>query len=172
MATTTPNNGWAVPTSTDYVAQGAVAIETLGDAIDASVGTGLLAWTAYTPTFQNLTVGNGTSAFYYVKIGKTVHVTGRFTLGTTSSFGTSVNVSMPVTMDSNYGSLQLMGSSMYFGTSTTIVGTLNLIDSTYLRLFIVGSAVTYANLINSSATVPFTWASTNSFNIHVTYEAA
>ena len=36
MATTTPNYGWAVPTSTDLVKDGAVAIETLGDSIDAS----------------------------------------------------------------------------------------------------------------------------------------
>ena len=37
MATTTPNFGWAVPTSTDLVKDGAVAIETLGDSIDASL---------------------------------------------------------------------------------------------------------------------------------------
>ena len=37
MATTTPNYGWAVPTSTDLVKDGATAIETLGDAIDASL---------------------------------------------------------------------------------------------------------------------------------------
>lgn len=37
MATTTPNFGWSVPTSTDYVKDGATAIETLGDAIDASL---------------------------------------------------------------------------------------------------------------------------------------
>ena len=37
MATTTPNYGWDVPTSTDYVKDGAVAIETLGDDIDASL---------------------------------------------------------------------------------------------------------------------------------------
>ena len=36
MATTTPNFGWTVPTSTDLVKDGATAIETLGDAIDAS----------------------------------------------------------------------------------------------------------------------------------------
>jgi len=44
MATTTPNYGWPVPTSTDYVKDGAVAIEALGDAIDATVfalGSGL-----------------------------------------------------------------------------------------------------------------------------------
>jgi len=37
MATTTPNYGWPVPTSTDYVKDGATAIESLGDAIDATV---------------------------------------------------------------------------------------------------------------------------------------
>jgi hypothetical protein len=36
MATTTPNYGWVVPTSTDLVKDGATAIETLGDSIDAS----------------------------------------------------------------------------------------------------------------------------------------
>ena len=46
MATTTPNYGWPVPTSTDLVKNGATAIEALGDAIDATVfglpGSGLV----------------------------------------------------------------------------------------------------------------------------------
>jgi hypothetical protein len=37
MATTTPNFGWPVPTSTDLVKDGATAIEGLGDAIDGSL---------------------------------------------------------------------------------------------------------------------------------------
>jgi hypothetical protein len=37
MATTTPNFGWPVPTSTDLVKDGATAIEALGDGIDASM---------------------------------------------------------------------------------------------------------------------------------------
>jgi hypothetical protein len=41
MATTTPNYGWSVPTSSDYVAQGAVAIETLGDSVDSTLFTAL-----------------------------------------------------------------------------------------------------------------------------------
>jgi hypothetical protein len=36
MATTTPNFGWSVPTSTDLVKDGATAIELLGDSIDTS----------------------------------------------------------------------------------------------------------------------------------------
>jgi hypothetical protein len=37
MATTTPNYGWTVPTSGDLVKNGATAIETLGDSVDASL---------------------------------------------------------------------------------------------------------------------------------------
>lgn len=37
MATTTPNFGWSVPTSTDLVKDGATAIELLGDSIDTSL---------------------------------------------------------------------------------------------------------------------------------------
>ena len=56
MATTTPNYGWPVPTSTDLVKDGAVAIEALGDAIDATVfGLGSGALTLInTTTFSNV----------------------------------------------------------------------------------------------------------------------
>jgi hypothetical protein len=39
MATVTPVYNWPVPTSTDYVKDGATSIEALGDAIDASLNT-------------------------------------------------------------------------------------------------------------------------------------
>jgi hypothetical protein len=69
MATTTPNYGWDVPTSTDYVKDGATAIETLGDDIDATL------WTALGGAYPGLrlikkqTIGTGVS---------TVTVTGAF----------------------------------------------------------------------------------------------
>jgi len=62
MATTTPNYGWDVPTSTDYVKDGATAIETLGDDIDATL------YTALGGTYQGLrllkkqTIGSAVSS--------------------------------------------------------------------------------------------------------------
>jgi hypothetical protein len=104
MATTTPNNGWAVPTSTDFVKDGAVAIETLGDAIDASVGTGLLAWTTFVPTAAaGLTVGNGTFSTAYSKIGKVVQWRGWFRLGTTSAMTGNPSLTLPFTAAANSG---------------------------------------------------------------------
>jgi hypothetical protein len=68
MATTTPNYGWDVPTSTDYVKDGATAIETLGDDIDASLfsitggkNVGLVPVT--TTTFSGATTLNVNNCF-------------------------------------------------------------------------------------------------------------
>ena len=68
MATTTPNYGWTVPTSTDLVKDGATAIETLGDAIDASMNTALGTKKAgmvllNTTSFSGVSSVSGTSLF-------------------------------------------------------------------------------------------------------------
>ena len=66
MATTTPNYGWDVPTSTDYVKDGALAIETLGDDIDATVitlGQGVKRYTVNTTATLTLTTTTETSLF-------------------------------------------------------------------------------------------------------------
>jgi len=70
MATTTPNCGWPVPTSTDYVKDGAVAIEALGDAIDATVfglpsaGLTLISATTVGSAVASVTVSGAFSSTY------------------------------------------------------------------------------------------------------------
>jgi hypothetical protein len=69
MATTTPNYGWPVPTSTDYVKDGATAIEALGDAIDATVfglgnGMKLIKTQTIGTAVSSVTVTNAFSATY------------------------------------------------------------------------------------------------------------
>jgi hypothetical protein len=66
MATTTPNYGWPVPTSTDFVKDGAQAIEDLGDAIDATVfglGSGALTLVSATTIGTAVSSVNVTGAF-------------------------------------------------------------------------------------------------------------
>ena len=68
MATTTPNYGWDVPTSTDYVKDGATAIETLGDDIDATVwsitnGKSVALSTIVSTTFSATTTISADSVF-------------------------------------------------------------------------------------------------------------
>lgn len=62
MATTTPNYGWSVPTSSDYVAQGAVAIETLGDSVDATLFTALGGAYPGMRLVKKQTIGSGVSS--------------------------------------------------------------------------------------------------------------
>jgi hypothetical protein len=98
MATTTPNYGWAVPTSTDLVKDGATAIETLGDAIDASL-VNLRGGTAG----QVLTKTNSTQMnFAWAASGASA-----FTLINTTNFTTASTTSIDNLFSSTYDNYQI-----------------------------------------------------------------
>lgn len=60
------------------------------------------AWTSWTPTFTNLTVGNGTLSARYKQIGdKTYAIAVQLTLGSTSSVSTSPSFTIPFTLASS-----------------------------------------------------------------------
>ena len=241
MATTTPNFGWSVPTSSDLVKNGATAIETLGDSIDASLvdlkggttgqvlakatntdmdftwvaqddsnaiqntivdakgdligataadtparlavganntlliadsaeATGLKwagAWTTWTPTFTNFTLGNGTVTARYQQVGKTVNFSIRVVLGSTSSMGTTPYFTLPVTaLSAGNFPMQMAdsGASNYLGSldcSTTLA---------YLTATVTSGA--YATIQYAAATQPFTWSTNDDFACRGSYEAA
>lgn len=60
------------------------------------------AWTSWTPTYTNLTIGNGTVVSTYLQVGKLVHFYWRFTVGSTSSSAVNMRVSLPVNVK-NFG---------------------------------------------------------------------
>lgn len=110
MATTTPNYGWSVPTSTDLVKDGATAIETLGDSVDATVKAlnpettlGDISYRSSTAntktrlgigtTGQILTVSGGVPAWASPAAGGTKNFTLLNTGGTALSGSTTVTVS-------------------------------------------------------------------------------
>jgi hypothetical protein len=168
MATTTPNNGWAVPTSTDYVKDGATAIETLGDAIDASVGTGLLDWTAFTPTFTNLTLGNGTVSFAHCKIGKTVHIRYSVTLGSTSSVGTSAAFNLPF---NNGGMPTTVYPSLFLDSGSAFYTGFVFLASNSANFYLQNTGGAYSTTGAVTAGTPFTWAVNDFMSGTFTYQA-
>lgn len=174
MATTTPLNGWPVPTSTDYVKDGASAIEALGDAIDTSVGSGLLAWQSWAPTLSGGWLnGNGVWTAHYAKLGKLVFVRARFVVGSTTTKGTNLQISLPVTAAVNQSTVvaTTQGFCTAGGVNTNILwGYLS--GTTTVTLFAIGSAGTYINRANVTATVPATWATSDDFVYNIVYEAA
>lgn len=66
----------------------------------AGGGAPTYTWTTYTPSNSGITVGNGTQTARYVKVGKTVFVSYRFVLGSTSSVSGAVYVGLPSTNNS------------------------------------------------------------------------
>jgi hypothetical protein len=168
MATTTPNNGWSVPTSTDYVAQGAVAIETLGDAIDASAGKTWLSWTNYTPSFPNITLGNATTTARYVQIGKTVIGYVRLTFGTTTVMTGGPVFTLPV----GAPSIGKFSATAYdTAVNTYPLGVTFNSDGT-VYFYAYNSTVTYATYNSVSPTLPFTWGTGDRLEVSFTYETA
>lgn len=119
-------------------------------------------WFSYTPTWTNLTIGNGSQTNKFKMDGTKVTVTNEVTLGSTSSVGSGVTFTWPVTAASyatsktsvGVGRLDDTGTAGYFAivemTSTT-VGT----------VLAIGVGGTYANAVGLTSSIPHTWATTD-----------
>lgn len=145
----------------------ATAIESRNTSVDAS-------WTAFTPTLYNATIGNGTVSFYYKKVGKTVFIRGRFSLGSTSAIGTLLDWSLPFAVSSNYGGLPSLGQATYYngaifyGTSVMIGGGGVVMRSIrYIRN--AGDNIQNGEI---TPTQPFTWGNGCFWEVEFNYEAA
>lgn len=124
------------------------------------------AWTSYTPTTTNITIGNGTWSASYIQIGKTVHLKVRFTFGSTSSISGAATFSLPVTATGfGYGVANLNRGSNYQGVAL-VSGTGNVVANA------VNASGTYALLSSTSSTVPATWTTGDVISLSLTYEAA
>ena len=198
MATTTPNFGWAVPTSSDLVKNGATAIETLGDSIDASMvdlkggttdqvlaknsntdmdfkwvtsGGGGFTYATYTPTFTNFTKGNATIVARWAQSGKAVNVFVQVTLGNTSSVTGSIITSLPVTAASNAVGSRGVGGILDSGVRV-FTATTEVLSTTTVELHPVYAALNNASEEYTSSTIPMTWTTNDGFVMNFIYEAA
>lgn len=175
MASTT-NNGWETPDDTDLVKDGALSIRTLGSAIDTSVGTGLLAWTSYTPTLGGAgwSVGAGSINGYYSKLGKNINFQIRVVFGAGATFGAGrPTLSLPVTARTTSGNIDFVTDIAYEDASAgaRYSGTAESSTSA-LDLFAWNSSTTYLSITGLSSTIPMTWAANDVIYVSGTYEAA
>lgn len=173
MATTT-NNGWETPDDTDLVKDGALAMRTLGNAIDTSVGTGLLAWQSWAPTLSGgWANGNGTWEAFYVKIGKIIHVDAAFTLGSTTTKGTTLTMSLPVTAKRpGTNSSRTIGNAIAFLGSGFHALTMLQNATTTVTLYAINSGTAYAQAASITTAIPATWGTGDRLHVSLTYEAA
>jgi len=156
---TIPAGGWAT------------CIPILGIAWKVSVGTNTVPWT---PTWTNLTVGNGTLTANYAQAGKLVVFQLQLVLGTTSSVGSSPHFTLPVAsiaVPKNTPN----GVCRYLDSSAAVAfqGIAQIITSSLVcRLFALDASGTYLANANVTATVPFAWASSDEIEVSGYYLTA
>jgi hypothetical protein len=131
-----------------------------------AVGNTTYAWTAYTPSLTNISLGNGSVDFAYSQIGARVNVRGRLTFGSTTAISGAATFSLPQTGNGNsYGACILRSNATDYE-GVAIAGSSTIVCSAF------NSAGTYSARANTSATVPNIWTSGDLISFSITYEAA
>lgn len=133
------------------------------------------AWTSFTPSYANVTVGNGSNVGWYTQVGKLVIVKVQFVMGTTSSITGTPTLTLPVTSSSNAmtNANTLIGQAFITDSGVNaFLAAARWRSTTTADLVVWGSASTYANVTGVSGTVPMTWGTSDEFDVCLMYEAA
>ena len=151
-------NGTAdTPARSDHVHKGVVANE---------------AWTAWVPSWTNLTIGNGTVTATYQRLGRTIHFRLLVTFGSTTSISGLPQFTLPVTGNAGYFGEWTIGSGTLLDSGTaSYVGAPQFVISNLAQAY-VRSAASTGGWQNVTATIPFTWTTNDKFMLSGTYEAA
>ncbi len=130
-------------------------------------------WINWTPTYTNLTVGNGTVVARYVQSGNLVVARYSLTFGSTSAISGGVQIDLPVQPAASYG-FNIVGQALLHDVGTERFLGFVMTPNTGLQASIRswGSAGAVPNEILLSSTVPFTWTTTDILDFQATYEAA
>ena len=147
-----------------------------GTAYEPLVAAGGGAWTAFTPTWTGLTVGNGVyNQAHYSLVGKTATFAIDFSLGSTSAVTGAVTLTLPEILARK--NAFATGSLYSFLTDTGTGDRLGFPrpDTSSSRAYAVFAASVSGTTIartQLSATAPFTWAATDRIVYSGTIEVA
>ena len=126
--------------------------------------------TSFTPTWTGYTRGNGTTQASYVRLGKSVTVWITETLGTTSSLGGSLNLTLPITAVNSgrvFGACYFRDAAVnYYG------GQMFALSTTSIDLYTSVASGTYLSTANVTSTIPFTWGTNDQIIVFLSFEAA
>jgi hypothetical protein len=142
---------------------------------DSAEATGLkwaassgFTFAAYTPSYTNITIGNGTVVARYGQSGKFVLVNWDWIWGSTSSIsGSQPKVSLPVTAANTSG----LGTAYFLDAGTLEQFGAVVIKSTGDFQMILPQNGTYG-AGEPTATFPWTWTTSDRIKVSICYEAA
>lgn len=132
------------------------------------------AWTAWVPTWTNLTIAGSTVTAKYIKIGKLIVCRLSVVLGANLPTG-AVTFSLPVTAAAYPG----LSDRMPLGTAhcydSSPVGYysayITLSSTTVVLIAPIATAAAFATATGLSGTVPFTWATGDEIHATFSYES-
>ena len=161
----------------DEIASGAVGTGEIanGAVIAAKAG---FAWSTHSPAWGGTTLFTGNiinNYFRFVLLGDVVHYRGRFSLaGSADITGAIFSVDLPVDANTNYRGI---GTARYYDSSggsgnEHFVGVCSIVAADELRFYTsdAGTNGEAGGIVGAS--VPFNWASGDSVEWFITYEAA
>ena len=126
-------------------------------AAEATIAAMLAAWTTWTPTHTNLTVGaGGVVTARHRLVGKTLDWKWKFKYGTGSAVGTSPRFTLPYTPHSSYLSLEdEIGNGVLYSSGLTNRGAVApLISGATLEIVTYGSTGAHSGI---EAGLPWSW---------------
>jgi hypothetical protein len=126
--------------------------------------------TSFTPTWTNVTLGNATNTASYTQVGKIVTITGKLTIGSTTSITGHLGFTLPITAKEGSG---VPGLVEYADLGVAgYLGHLFMSSQTFVNFWTVNVASTYPSWTSVSSTVPFTFGTNDFMMYRLTYEAA
>lgn len=131
------------------------------------------AWTVFTPTWTNVTVGNGTSDCSYMRAGNLIIARYKLTFGSTTAITGVPQPGLPVTAVA--GAALASGAITVYrdvSAASNYLGIVHVASTTVVQFSLLGRANATDAFAGVSATLPFTWAVSDTLGGTVVYEAA
>ncbi len=129
------------------------------------------AWSSWTPTWTNLSVGNGTVEAKSTQMGKYVVCRVSVVFGSTTSVSGDISFTLPATSITYPGTITPLGVSTAFSTggSATYEGVVAIISATP-HIYFGDASASYLKLAVTSSTVPFSWTTGDHLAAEFFYE--
>jgi hypothetical protein len=135
----------------------------------AELNTGAGAAASYSPTYANLTIGNGVVTAKYNNFGRTYFFKWRLTLGTTSAVGSGPIISLPQVMADSIEAYSFIGVAI---DGATGYYPLKCIPSTSasVGLNVFNASATYTTETGMTSTIPVALGNADAIILCGTYE--
>lgn len=135
--------------------------------IETALGVNAAASQTYTPTWSNLTVGNGTVTARYLSIGDLIIGSVKLVFGSTTAVTGTVGFTFPVTVGYQFtSSMHLQDASPFLNMLGAVHGEPS--GNASLWFYNVPSGMVVAG--NVTATTPITWTTSDVINASFTYQ--